>query len=110
MARALAGVTAAAAHGKKGSEPQKAYPAGRPLQGLVLPMLFLNDVGSRAFDKSKDFTPLLFGNLKSIQSRMQMAEEFLPIPETNSHPLVRSRHIPAGVIQGASSTRAKKID
>ena len=73
-------------------------------------MLFFNDGGSRAFDKSKDFMSFFFGNLKSIQGRTQMAEEYLPILGTNFHPLVRSRHIPAGIIQGPSSTRAEKID
>jgi len=37
--------------------------------------LFFNDGGSRAFDKSQDFAPFLFGNPKFIQSRTQMAEE-----------------------------------
>jgi hypothetical protein len=83
---------------------------GRPLQRLVIPMLFFNDVGPCAFDKGKDLAPFSFGNLKFLQGRMHMAEEDLPIPSTNSHPLVGRHHIPAGIIQGASGARAEKID
>jgi hypothetical protein len=36
---------------------------------------FFNDVGSGAFDKSKNVTAFSFGNLKSSQRGLQMAEE-----------------------------------
>ena len=52
---------------------EEAYAVGRPLPRYVTPLLFFNDVSSRAPHKRKDITPFVFGNLKSIQRRMQVA-------------------------------------
>src|SRR6266511_6411082 len=59
---------------------------------------------------NEDFAPFPFGDPKLVQGRPQVAEEDLPIARADPHPFVGSRHIPTGIVEGTSGTRAEKID
>jgi hypothetical protein len=82
------------------------FPRRSPCRALS----FFDDRGSGAFDEREDFAPFPFGDPKLVQGRPQVAEEDLPIPRADPHPFVGSRHIPTGIVQGTSRTRAEKID
>ena len=72
--------------------------------------LGLDDVGFGALDECHHIVTLGLWDVKGAEGRMEMAQERRPVSVTDPHALVRSLHVPSGVIHRTTRARTEKTD